>query len=756
MSLDSLPLELLALILSHVPQSPSALGFEYSFSITNNKPLKPHRILPPAMKSTGVEFLGTHDFYKYDIYSDVISARDVLALAATNWSMRRKVALLFFSKVRITSTKQMVENKSLLGGFLSSFSTKKLSSVSSSKNRDPIDDLVHFKNTSVKNSWGLYDSASIESWCLDSLILSAVKEITFDTNLIFPQERTKGFLRTSKPGWINLLLHEYSHSLVKANIEISDLKNWDGAIAHQLAKVLKEEVYGVEVSPDVKIGLIVRGKDINVILNACFPALSPSVTDIRIVMDSIQFLDSTSLINDTLAQFKNLQTLESFTKSSIEIIDRGDIVGRELRNPGLLDQVSDVLNTHNKNLKTMAIVPLSNFFNNPLVTNNIPDSVHSLCVSGSIWDPIGADHFWGDGVRKLMTEVKVMPNVEQLILLETPINLRLIQCPNLKSLSLGRFNFQFPGRALEDITYDCSIFSNFLKEYGKNLNRLRIDDVPIQLGTVLHLFQAIELHAPALTQLSIPTFYKHSNYHPGSFINLVSLFDYLRNHCPNLCGRLRNLTLPIWPQGVNFETLHGIVKWKKPSQNEGNSARLGNLPTEEEPSLLFPNIQQVIFVSTTSFPDPFFKNDFLSDYEDYSAATFPYLFRKIDYIKPTAWEILKYDWYSKNGGIFSSSTSGDDSLIKSELSDDCNPFSEDQIERIFKVCSNITRFYHYELHLDILRDISVIETQALEPQEPQIDEISINNRWHATGTPRREERREHIPKYFISTSKQWH
>lgn len=232
MSLDTLPLEILALIIVQIPLTPCINDFEYSFSVTNNKPLKPHQIHLPY-RDTQLSVVGPFDYYKYNIYSPYLSLQDVLELSYTCKILKAKVYSIMF-KDCVANSEKYYDN------LFHATSSPKQSSFAWFSSRTSIKDaspkLSVFLQKSYYNPTWLTARIPISSVANTSILL-AVSRFSFTIVMDIAHRYRKASMAESTVKMLNALS---APNLQHLTIVIKEDEFWTPELVKTLAENLSE------------------------------------------------------------------------------------------------------------------------------------------------------------------------------------------------------------------------------------------------------------------------------------------------------------------------------------------------------------------------------------------------------------------------------------------------------------------------------------------------------------------------------------
>lgn len=653
MSLDTLPLEILALIISHIPPTPCVNDFEYSFSVTNNKPLKPHQILLPY-RDTQLSVAGPFDYYKYNIYSPYLSLQDVLELSYTCKLLKTKVYSIVFKDCAANSEKYYDD-------LFHATSSPKQSSFAWFSSRTSIKDaspkLSVFLQKSYYNPAWITARIPISSVANTSILL-AMSRFSFTIGMDIAHRYRKASMTESTVKMLNALS---APNLQHLAIVIKEDEFWTPELVKTLAENLSEyKLIGYQTP---WLAITVNCPNSFKILSYCESGLVDKVRSLAFDSNAY-FCDTTRSPNgrnliDTdfehlfltlVPQFRNLQKLHC---DMVHIDFRRYPLGSSSERLNRLASISQQFSKKLlmlPHLNAVSLVDEYNRYHLPLWLTSAPATLKALIAYGDSFYHEKRNGCPNDSEVEVYQYIKntsnVFPGLVQLCLYNMYAPPERFEAPHLYSLALLNNKLSFASNF-----YD-SVWKNFFVNHGATLTRLFVSHYKLSSELLLSLFKNL----PQLVQLEIVRWSGPKSIEFG--LNHLFL---LLTETPGLCSHLGILMLPITSKELSFKAIHKFVN---------------AIP-----------IRRLSFCkSTGSGEASFLTNDFLSDYEDFAKATFPYILQQVDYTTQTPYKIFSEDVCNVTGAHLTS-----------------------EMLQALKTGMNEQPMFEYRLHLELLRDIGIVD-----------------------------------------------
>lgn len=657
MSLDTLPQEVLVQILRYIPPTPCNPSFNYSFSVTNQRPLKPHRVY--HFQPSAVFTSSPLDYWKYDIYSEYISARDFFELALACKNLYNVVFPLIFTDVSVSDRivlpafSQRANPPSFMPWRLNFFGDKSPPYTLFLRN-EWFNPGMPFNGINATSR--ILANTDIVRWIRDfSLELSETNHNTI-TNFIDTSLDTVHipFLRNIR-------------------FSVQDYYAWPDGLAEKLATRLAK--FSSPVALDIALEYIAVWDALDSISQHLGTALCRLKIKSSLKTANYATLDPDvhDLTEGFLKYAKRLTGLhrlliEDRIRNYEHQFPNGIQFGYYGIDPAAILNGLSALNIPLQMLSLKSFLPVGPAESLPPIV--FPESVRGLIIDDMTWEQLH--------IHTL--------HMEQLCFTTVPTTLIGLDTPNLRSLSLsGLSAFQMSDFLLQ----------GFFERNGKTIKRLYIDYFPLEAVSIKS-FLILALEAcTSLTQFECCPLMRQQMREtmttggPQVIFTLNEFLHFLRLQLPHFCQRVEYLSFAVWPNAVNFQTLQGLVTWELEDE-EGSEGEEASEHDAADSTPLFKSLKRFTLFSESPSPEPFFTNKFLADHFIYSQRSMPYLFSRVAYAPVTPWRIFGMD------GTCPEDTDTLEETIDSKRYLEGSDFADGNHS-----------VYMYDLHLDVLRDISI-------------------------------------------------
>lgn len=708
MSLDTLPQELLVQILRHIPPTPCKPSFNYSFSVTNQKPLKPHRVY--HFQPSAVFASSPLDYWKYDIYSEYISACDFFELALACKHLYSVVFPFIFTDVSVSdrillpAIFQRNKQSSFMPWRLNLFGDKNPPYTLFLRN-EWFNPGMPF--TGINATSRILANTDIVRWIRDlSLELLATNHDTI-----------KNFMNTS----LDTVHIPFLRSI---RFSVQDYYAWSDGLAQNLATRLAK--FSSPVVLDIALEYIAVWDALDSISQHLGAALRRLKLKSSLMAANVATLDPDvfDLTERFLKYAKRLTGLhrlviEDSTRQYNQHFPNGIRVGYFDINPiDILNGLS-ALNIRLQMLSLKSFSPTESAESPQLVV--FPDSVRGLIIDNVTWDQLHMHTL----------------HMEQLCFTTVPMTFNDIFISNLHSLSLS---------GLSSIQMSDFWLQDFFERNGKTIKRLYVDSLPLEARSIKSFLITVLDNCTSLTQFECCPLMRQqlreitTTGAPQVIYSLNEFLWFLKREAPDFCQRVEYLSFPVWPNAVNFRTLHGLVTWVlEETDREEEDEDEDSEHNAADSTPLFKSLKRFTLFSESPSPEPFFTNKFLADHFHYFQNSMPYLFSRVAYAPVTPWRIFGMD-----------GTCPEDTETLNETID-----SKRYLEGSDFMDGN-DPVYLYDLHLEVLRDIEIHINQLYQVDYDGMAQGNIRFRewWYNEGHTSYTQTQSNT-KYEVLTSRDW-
>lgn len=756
MSLDTIPIEILTLVLSHIPPTPCTNHFSYDFPITNNKPLKPHRVYYPVTMNLQCNN-GGFDFYKYQIYSPYISFRDVLELCLVCKQLKDNVFAIVFQKCITHSQEFYKKVKHDIFKPKTALDSYSFYSPSRKKPRHTSLNLNVFLDNSIwdNDKHGYWVASRIP---ISAAVNPAVTRVLRDFTLTIGTDSVGMYKRFSMAeSIIKILNHTVTPNLINLTLIVASQSFWTEKLAIILAGNLNQ--YNQAYNRYPYLSIYINCARPEKILKSCLNNLKQYARrlslnqkiyhpdlDIDIIGPNPAASNLKWIVLDMIPQFPNLNTLEF----EVERDDNYSSVGTRFISLKKAFFLKEIITPFREKLKDMPNLTTLSFsscnpIRLPLWIQSAPSTLKALVVDCNMFygnSPLQSSSTHFDHVYEYTKLIdKSFPGLQQLYFYNAYSLPDEFIAPHLTSLAIScATNTSGSFEVLEK-------WNRFFSRNCQNLRRLCLQNEYISFEMLDIFFR----HSPLLIQLEIPLFSRSGQQCSGD-----NLLIYLKNHQPQFCRQVEILTLILQTKIFSFQILHGITKWLV---KDSEAFQLGNYKADRlgTPTSgyekLFSSLKRMSFrILQRNKVDEVFTNGFLSDYQDYYKPEFPYLFKQVSFTMQTPWKIFREDSVS----------------YKLRKQESPNYITGDMLQKLAHIRNRYQQDFEYELHLELLEDIQVIPinrypgpqiSQNYVFRDPDLklpEQYQQMRNSNSKSNNSSQYRSNDSPKYFIQTSKKWY